>query len=77
MLQKILAALSEGKTFSQYDLTERLHITPEAIAVRLDFLHRAGYLRKVCAATDCGKKCAGCSLSGAPQNDTILWEAVK
>jgi predicted ArsR family transcriptional regulator len=74
MLRKILTSLSEGKTFSQYDLAKRLHITPEAIAARLDFLHRGGYLRKACAVKDCGKKCAGCPLSGTPQNNAVLWE---
>jgi DNA-binding Lrp family transcriptional regulator len=76
MFAEILSMLSEGKTLSQYNLAERLRITPEAIAVRLDFLHHAGYLRKICAVKDCGKKCTGCSLSGAPQNGAILWEAV-
>jgi DNA-binding Lrp family transcriptional regulator len=77
MLRELLALLSEGNTLSQYDIAERLHTTPEAIAARLDFLHRGGYLRKVCAVNDCGKKCAGCPLSGTPQNGAILWEAVK
>jgi DNA-binding Lrp family transcriptional regulator len=77
MLREMLALLQEGKTFSQYDLAERLHITPEAIAARLDFLHRAGCLRKVRAVKGCGKKCAACPLAGAPQNGAVLWEAVK
>jgi hypothetical protein len=79
MLSEILASLSEGKTLSQYDLAERLNATPGAIVVRLEFLHRAGYLRKVCAAEgDCGKKCAGCpggnAVSGAVP---VIWEAVR
>jgi DNA-binding Lrp family transcriptional regulator len=76
MLQEMLALLSEGKTVSQYDLAERLNVTPETIATRLDFLHRAGYLRKICAVKDCGKKCVGCSGCGAPQNAAILWETL-
>jgi hypothetical protein len=36
MLRELLALLSEGNTLSQYDLAERLHTTPEAIAARLD-----------------------------------------
>jgi DNA-binding Lrp family transcriptional regulator len=78
MLREILASLSEGKIFSQYDLAERLHISPEAIAVRLDFLHRSGYLRKICAVKDCGKKCTGCPIANAtPENSPAVWEAVK
>ncbi|MDR1605240.1 MAG: winged helix-turn-helix domain-containing protein [Gracilibacteraceae bacterium] len=75
MLQELLALLAEGKTLSQYDLAERLGATPEAIAARLDFLRRAGYLRSACAtgaAEDCGKKCAGCPLAGAAQNSAVL-----
>jgi hypothetical protein len=55
-----------------------LHTTPEAIAARLDFLHRSGYLRKVCAVKNCGKKCAGCpTANAAPENAPLVWEAVK
>jgi predicted ArsR family transcriptional regulator len=81
MLRELLALLSEGDTLSQHKLAERLGTTPEAIAARLDFLHRAGYLRKVCAAgaaEGCGKKCAGCPTSNAaPGNAPVFWEAVK
>jgi biotin operon repressor len=78
MLSEMLASLSDGKTLSQYDLTERLNTTPEAIAARLDFLHRAGYLRKVCTVKDCGRKCAGCPIANAaPLNVPAVWEAVK
>jgi DNA-binding Lrp family transcriptional regulator len=78
MLRELLALLSEGNTLSQYSLAERLHTTPEAIAARLDFLHRAGYLRKVCAVKNCGKKCAACpAANAAPLNSPVLWEAVK
>jgi DNA-binding Lrp family transcriptional regulator len=66
--------LSEEKTLSQYDLAERLHTRPETVLASLDFLHRAGYLRKTCAVNDCGKKCAGCSGCGVPQNGAVLWE---
>jgi DNA-binding Lrp family transcriptional regulator len=78
MLSEIVASLPDGKTLSQYDLAERLNTTPEAIAARLDFLHRAGYLRKVCTVKDCGKKCGGCLIANAaPLNSPVLWEAVK
>jgi DNA-binding Lrp family transcriptional regulator len=78
MLRELLALLSEGNTLSQYNLAERLHATPEAIAARLDFLHRSGYLRKACAVKNCGKKCAGCPIANAaPLNSPVLWEAVK
>jgi predicted ArsR family transcriptional regulator len=84
MLRELLALLSEGNTLSQHELAERLGTTPEAMAARLDFLHRAGYLRKVCAvdavdaAAGCGKKCAACPLgNAAPRNAPVIWEAVK
>jgi DNA-binding Lrp family transcriptional regulator len=78
MLRELLALLLEGNTLSQYDLAERLNTTPEAITARLDFLHRAGYLRKACAVKDCGKKCGGCPIANAaPLNSPALWEAVK
>jgi predicted ArsR family transcriptional regulator len=78
MFAEILALLSEGKTFSQYDLAERLHITPEAVAARLDFLHHAGYLRNICAPKGCGKQCAGCPIGNAvPGNVPAIWEVVK
>jgi hypothetical protein len=48
-----------------------------SLTARLDFLHRLGYLRKVCAVKNCGKKCAGCpSANAAPLNSPVLWEAV-
>ncbi|MDR2006540.1 MAG: FeoC-like transcriptional regulator [Acidaminococcales bacterium] len=78
MFSEILALLSEGKTLSQYDLAERLDTTPEIIVSRLDFLQRAGYLRKICAVKDCGKKCTGCiGGSVAAQNFPSVWEATK
>ncbi|MDR1533113.1 MAG: FeoC-like transcriptional regulator [Clostridiales bacterium] len=78
MLRELLALLSEGRTLSHENIAERLNTTPEAIAVRLEFLHRSGYLRKVCAVKDCGKKCAGCPLgSAAPGNISIIWEAAE
>jgi DNA-binding Lrp family transcriptional regulator len=78
MLRELLALFSEGKTFSHEKIAERLNTTPEAIAVRLDFLHRTGYLRKACAVNDCGKKCAGCTIgNAAPENSPTVWEAVK
>jgi predicted transcriptional regulator len=78
MMRELLAMLREGKTFSQYDLAQRLGATPQAIAARLDFLHRAGYLRNICAVKDCGKQCAGCPIgSAAPRNVPVIWEAVK
>ncbi|MDR1147108.1 MAG: FeoC-like transcriptional regulator [Spirochaetaceae bacterium] len=77
MLRELLALLSEGKTFSYEDIAERLHTTPEAITARLDFLHRRGYLRKVCAVKHCGKRCAGCPIgNAAPLNVPAIWEAV-
>ncbi|MDR3114523.1 MAG: FeoC-like transcriptional regulator [Treponema sp.] len=66
MMRELLALLREGKTFSQYDLAQRLNTTPQAIAARLDFLHHAGYLRNIRAVKDCGKQCAGCQ-SEAPR----------
>ena len=75
MLSEILALMSEGKIFSQHELAERLHTTPEAVTARLDFMRRTGYLRKICTAKDCGKKCAGCMSESAEQgNFPILWE---
>jgi biotin operon repressor len=75
MLRELLALLSEGKTLSQYDLAERLNTTPQAIAAHLDFLHRAGYLRKVCAVKNCGKQCAGCLIeSASPESVPVIWE---
>ena len=78
MLRELLALLREGKTLSQYDLAERLHTTPQAIAARLDFLNHAGYLRKASAVKNCGKQCAGCPImNAAPLNIPVMWEAVK
>jgi DNA-binding Lrp family transcriptional regulator len=78
MMRELLALLQEGKTLSQYDLAGRLHTTPEAIAARLDFLHHAGYLRKICAEKNCGKQCAGCPIeNAAPLNAPVLWENVR
>jgi hypothetical protein len=78
MLQELLSLLSEGNTLSQFDLAERLHTTPEAIAARLDFLHRAGYLRNACTVKDCGKKCVACPITNAAlENSPTLWETVK
>jgi DNA-binding Lrp family transcriptional regulator len=78
MMRELLALLSEGKTLSRENIAERLHTTPEAIAARLDFLHHAGYLRKICAVNDCGKQCAACPIANtALGNPPALWEAVK
>jgi predicted ArsR family transcriptional regulator len=76
MMRELLALLSEGKTLSHENIAERLHTAPEAIAARLDFLHHAGYLRKICTPNDCGKKCTGCPGAGAPQNSAVLWEKI-
>jgi predicted ArsR family transcriptional regulator len=75
MLSEMLALLSKGETLSQYDLAERLNTTPEAITSRLDFLHRAGYLRKTCVLKTCDRKCGGCMGANAAQmNPPIVWE---
>jgi DNA-binding Lrp family transcriptional regulator len=78
MMRELLNLLSEGKTRTQYEMAEQFGATPERIAASIDFLHRAGYLRKVCAAGDCGKKCAGCvGGSAMPENYPAVWEVVK
>jgi predicted ArsR family transcriptional regulator len=77
MMRELLALLPEEKTLSQYDLAERLGTTPQAVAARLDFLCRAGYLRKVCVVENCGRQCAGCpTKNAAPLSSPAIWEVV-
>jgi DNA-binding Lrp family transcriptional regulator len=76
MLREMLALLSEGKMVSQYDLADRLNATTETIAARLDFLHRAGYLRKICAVKNCSKSCHGCMGCGPETAPPVMWEMV-
>jgi biotin operon repressor len=78
MRAEILALLSEGKTLSQYDLAKRLNTTTKTVAAHIDFLHRTGYLRKVCTVKNCGKQCAGCRIANAALGDApVVWEMVK
>jgi DNA-binding Lrp family transcriptional regulator len=78
MCAEILALLLEEKTLSQYDLAERLNTTTETVSARIDFLYRAGYLRKICAVKNCGKQCAGCPIADTALGDApVVWEAVK
>jgi hypothetical protein len=38
MVSALLDVLHEGETFSQFELTERLHTNPETITAGVDFL---------------------------------------
>jgi predicted ArsR family transcriptional regulator len=50
MVSALLDALREEKTFSQFELADRLHTTPEAVMAGLEFLKEGGYVRQqVCA----------------------------
>lgn len=78
MVSALLDVLHEGKTFSQFELAERLHTTLETLGAEIDFLHRAGYIKRVCMPQTCGKKCAGCPVKeNALCHSFTLWETVK
>jgi hypothetical protein len=81
MVTALLDALREGKTFSQFELADRFHTTPEAVMAGLEFLKRGGYVKQVCAQGDCSKKCAGCAGctggNAALRNSFSIWEAMK
>jgi hypothetical protein len=81
MITALLDVLREGKTFSQFELADRFHTTPETIMAGLEFLKNAGYVRRVCTQENCAacsKKCAGCTAGGAgPRNPLFIWEAVE
>jgi DNA-binding Lrp family transcriptional regulator len=79
MVSAILNVLREGKTFSQFELADRFHITPETVMAGLEFLEKGGYVRQVCArgnCANCSKKCFGCTAgNAAPRNPLLIWEA--
>jgi hypothetical protein len=78
MVSALLNALYEGKTFSQFELAERLCTNPETITAGIDFLQRAGYVKRVCMPQNCGMKCAGCPVMGQTRgNCPVLWELIK
>ena len=81
MVTALLNALHEGKTFSQFELANRFHTTPEAVMAGLEVLKEGGYVRRFCTPGDCSKKCAACAGCGggnaAPGNSFSIWEALK
>jgi hypothetical protein len=78
MVSALLNALHEKKTFSQFELADRFHTTPEAVMAGLAFLKEGGYVRQVCAQAGCSKKCAACPGGNAAlRNSFSVWEVVK
>ena len=81
MVTALLDALHEGKTFSRFELADRLHTTPEAVMAGLGFLKEGGYVRRFCTPGDCSRKRAARAGRGggnaAPGNSFSIWEAMK
>jgi hypothetical protein len=78
MVSALLDALHEKKTYTQFELADRLHTTPEAVMAGLEFLKEGGYVRHVCAQGGCSKKCAACPGGNTPLGNSFsVWEAVK
>jgi transcription elongation factor len=77
MVSELLKVLHEGKTFSQFELADRFHTTPEAVMAGMEFLKKGGYVKQGCVQGGCSKKCAGCTGGNtAPWNSFSLWTAV-
>ena len=73
MEEKRLILLSSSKTYSQYELADYFHTTPESIMTRIDFLRCEGYVKRVCIPQRCGKQYAGCSINEqTPKNCPVL-----
>lgn len=72
-MQKLLDLLKDGHARTTVMLACELHTTPEDIRRKLEYMERAGIIRRVsCAAASCGgEKCgsrAGCRGGGKKGN---------
>ncbi len=61
-MEELLALLKDGRSRTVEMLAAELHTTTEDVERKIDFLERAGLIRRV--ATSYSKKCAGCSHGG-------------
>jgi len=83
MFEKLIQLLNSGKTFTQYELSEQLGISPETLQSYIEYLHRKGLLSQIVMGaenTACSgscKACAGCKACAAKQPSVmvpVLWE---
>lgn len=75
-MTQILQLLADGKARSVEELAEVLDTTAEDIKRRMEFLERAGYLRRI---RGCGHGCQGCSSHCGMELDggfPVFWEIV-
>jgi hypothetical protein len=78
MVSGLLKVLHEGKTFSQFELADRFHTTPETVMAGMEFLKNGGYVKQVCVQGGCSKKCTGCTGGNtALWNSFSLWSAAE
>ncbi len=88
-MEELLALLKDGRSRTVEMLVAELHTTTEDVERKIDFLERAGLIRRV--ATSYSKKCAGCSHGGncssqacaacmpkgGFKNMGVMWEIIK
>ncbi len=90
-MNELLALLKDGKSRTPEMLAQELHTTVENVSRDIDFLERAGLIRRIsfsdphnlspscngCSGCGTGKKnCAGCMPDGGFQNMGCMWEVV-
>jgi predicted ArsR family transcriptional regulator len=74
MVSELLNALIEKKTFSQFELADRLRITPEAVVAGLAFLEHRGFIKKAVPPSCCERHCYGCNGCGFARKQPVIWE---
>ncbi|MCP1103207.1 DNA-binding Lrp family transcriptional regulator [Aequitasia blattaphilus] len=79
MLIKLLALLDEGRAYSQLELAELCGTREESVKAQMEYLERAGFLRRVTSGSSCescGGKCSG-STGGCGKDTSrgvAMWE---
>lgn len=78
MLEKLLALLRQGDTYSYGELARKLDITEALLESMLETLGRMGYVRQV-SMSGCAGHCQGCSQHNACAvgGQGKLWTLVK
>ncbi len=80
MLNEILELLKQGKAFSLQDIAETMHTDVQDVKVKIDYLERNHYIKKVQMLAGCSGGCRGCSSGSGCSKDTngpIMWELTK
>ncbi len=80
-MEELLALLRDGHSRSPEMLAAELGTSPEDVRRKMEFLERAGMIRRIKSCSGCpsgcsGKSCAGCLPDGGFQNMGTMWEVL-